>query len=107
MYGHRLISLSLHISDGAQFDEWTSLPWTAAALLLPLEVEEDPWPICWELEWGILPLFENVEPTEPVELLIEDIRLENASLLDPDKSSGLKSDDDDDGAKVPIEDPTG
>lgn len=96
--------LSLHIlGGGAQLDERTSLPWTAAVLLLPLGVEEDPCPVCWELEW----VFENVEPTEPVELLIEDIRLENASLLDPDKSSGLKSDDDEDGAKVPIDDPTG
>lgn len=93
---------------GAQLDEQTSLPWTAAVLLLTLGVEEDPCPpVCWELEWGVIPVFENVEPTEPVELLIEDIRLENASLLDPDKSSGLKSDDDEDGAKVPMDDPTG
>lgn len=51
---------------------------------------------------------EKVEPTEPVAVLKEvDILLDNTSLLDPDKSSGLKSDDEDDGAKVAIEDPTG
>lgn len=48
---------------------------------------------------------EKVEPTEPAAVLKEvDILVDK---LDPDKSSGLKSDDDDDGAKVAIEDPTG
>jgi hypothetical protein len=40
-------------------------------------------------------------------LIDEDILDEADSLLDPDASSGLNSDDDDDGARVPMEEPTG
>lgn len=61
-----------------------------------------------ELEWGtVAPPFEYNEPTDALEAPTEDILLEKASLLDPDKSSGLKSEDEDDGAKVPIDVPTG
>jgi hypothetical protein len=40
-------------------------------------------------------------------LIDEDILDEADSLLDPEASSGLNSDDDDDGARVPMEEPTG
>ena len=51
---------------------------------------------------------ERIEPTEPLEELVEeDILVDRVSLLDPEMSSGLKSDDEDDGARVPFEDPTG
>lgn len=60
------------------------------------------------LEWGTRPLFERIEPTDPLDVLTdEDIRVETESLLDPEISSGRKSEDEDDGARVPIEDPTG
>lgn len=60
------------------------------------------------LEWGTGPLFERIEPTDPLDMLTdEDIRVETESLLDPEISSGRKSEDADDGARVPIEDPTG
>lgn len=38
---------------------------------------------------------------------MDDIWVEKASWLDPEVRFGLKSEDEDDGAKVPIEDPTG
>ena len=51
---------------------------------------------------------ERIEPTEPLEELVEeDILVDSVSLLDPEMRSGLKSDDEDDGARVPFEDPTG
>lgn len=53
------------------------------------------------------PLFENVKLTEALELLIEDICDDKASLLNPDRSSGLKSDEEDDGARVAVVAPTG
>lgn len=37
----------------------------------------------------------------------EDILVELDSLLDPEIRSGRNSEDDDDGARVPIEEPTG
>lgn len=40
-------------------------------------------------------------------LIDEDILAEVDSLLDPEVSSGRNSEEDDDGARVPIEDPTG
>jgi hypothetical protein len=40
-------------------------------------------------------------------LIDEDILDETESLLDPEISSGRNSEDEDDGASVPIEDPTG
>jgi len=53
------------------------------------------------------PLGENIEPTEALELFIEDIWVEKVSLPNPEIRSGLKSDDEDDGAKVACVDPTG
>lgn len=91
--------------SGAQLDVRTSP--TCPLLLLPVEGVEL-WPGCWIVEWGMGVLLEKVEPTEPAAVLKEvDILVDKTSLLDPDKSSGLKSDDEDDGAKVAIEDPTG
>lgn len=52
-------------------------------------------------------LFEKLEPTEPLDMLMEDILVERPSLFDAERSSGLNSDEEDDGAKVPIEVPTG
>lgn len=63
-----------------------------------------------EAWWEVGPLLEKIEPTEPLdELIEEDILVDRAgaSLWDPDINSGLNSDDEDDGAKVPLEDPTG
>jgi hypothetical protein len=40
-------------------------------------------------------------------LIDKDILDETESLLDPEISSGRNSEDEDDGARVPIEDPTG
>ena len=66
------------------------------------------WVDCWRLAWEPGPPFENVEPTDPLELLIdEDILAEVESLVDPRVSSGRKSEDEDDGASVPTDDPTG
>lgn len=58
-------------------------------------------------------LSEKMEPTELLDMIIEeeeeeeDILVDRASLLDPEISSCLKSDDEDDGARVPFIDPTG
>lgn len=52
-------------------------------------------------------MFENTEPTDPLELLKEDICDDSVFLLSPESSSGLRSDDEDDGARVAIVDPTG
>lgn len=77
-----------------QFDVWTSPP--------------IPCPDCWMLEWETGPLCEYIEPTEAPVLLIDDIWGDGESPLYPAITSGLKSDDDDDdGAKVAILDPTG
>lgn len=77
-------------------------------LLPPAEVPAF-WADCWRLEWETEPPFENVEPTDPLEVLIADDILadEVVSLMDAIYSSGRKSDDEDDGASVPTEDPTG
>ena len=57
---------------------------------------------------GRVPLLEKIEPTESLEVFIEEgILVARASLWDPEISSGLSSDEEDDGAKVPIEEPTG
>lgn len=56
---------------------------------------------------GIGTLLEKVEPTEALELFVDDKFAEKASLLKPERSSGLKSKEDDDGAKVALVDPTG
>lgn len=50
------------------------------------------------------PLFEYFEPTDPLGVLVdEDSLVELESLLGLDR----RSEDEDDGARVPIEDPTG
>lgn len=49
-----------------------------------------------------------MEPTDPLTVLSdEDVLAETESLLVPELSSGRNSDDEDDGASVPIDDPTG
>jgi len=53
------------------------------------------------------PTVDKVKPTDPVDVLIEDILDETDSLLTPAPSSGRDSDEEDDGARVPIEEPTG
>lgn len=51
---------------------------------------------------------DKVKPTEPVDVLMDDDILDDAdSLMDPGVSSGRNSDDEDDGARVPIDEPTG
>lgn len=52
-------------------------------------------------------LLENVEPTEALVLFVDDRFAEKASLLKLERCSGLKSMEDDDGAKVALVDPTG
>lgn len=47
-------------------------------------------------------LWDRLEPPEPLGILVE-----RPSLLDAEISSGLNSDEEDDGANVAIEDPTG
>lgn len=89
----------------SQFDVRASLPWPALLLLPPegFELCTD----CWTPEWEAGPPFENIEPTEPLEVFMEDTWVENPSLPDPAFTSGRKSEDEDDGAKVPTADPTG
>lgn len=63
---------------------------------------------CRVLDWEMGPAVDKVKPTDPVDVLIdEDILDETDSLLDPEASSGRNSDEEDDGARVPIEEPTG
>lgn len=54
------------------------------------------------------PLFDKTEPPEPVDMGTEDDRVvETWSLLEPEIISARKSEDEDEGARVPIDDPTG
>jgi hypothetical protein len=53
------------------------------------------------------PNFDNIQPTEPFAMPTEDDRVVVDSLLDPDIISACKSEDEDDGARVPMEDPIG
>lgn len=74
----------------------------APVLVLVLLVVEGP--DFWTLEWEAGPLFEYFEPTDPLGVLVdEDNLVELESLLGLDR----RSEDEDDGASVPIEDPTG
>lgn len=57
-------------------------------------------------DWGRGTLLENIEPTEELELFVEDTCDGNPSLLEPERILGLRSDEDDDGAKVTYVDPT-
>ena len=53
-------------------------------------------------------IFLRNDPTEPLGMLVrEDILVEGNSLLDPEINSSLKSEDEDEGVSVPIEDSTG
>lgn len=55
-------------------------------------------------------LSEKIEPIELLDLVIEeeeDILADMSSFLEPELSSCLKSDEEDDGARVPAVDPTG
>lgn len=66
------------------------------------------WEDRWTLEWECISVLDVVEPTNPLEVLIDEDILEGLeSFLDPEKCSGLNSEDEDDGAKVPATDPTG
>lgn len=62
----------------------------------------------WLLDWETGTTVDRVNPADAVDVLMDDDILDEAdSLLDPEASSGLNSDDEDDGARVPMEEPTG
>ena len=66
------------------------------------------WEDRWTLERECISVLDVVELTNPLEVLIDEDILEGLeSFLDPEKCSGLNSEDEDDGAKVPATDPTG
>ena len=52
------------------------------------------------------PLVDDTDPAELLGILTEGDNVVTMSLLDPDISSARKSEDEDDGARVPMEDPT-
>lgn len=82
-----------------QLELGNSPPWPK--LLLPLGV--DVWPWAWE--GRAKPSFENIDPIEPLGMLsVDGIRMEKESF---EIKSGRSSDDDEDGAKVATEKPTG
>lgn len=65
------------------------------------------WVDGWALDWEIIPPVVKVKPTDAVDVLIdEDILDDPASSLDPEVSSGRNSNDEDGGARVPIDEPT-
>lgn len=78
-------------------------------LLPPLPVEgAELWLDCCAVEWGTGAPLEKTEPTDSLDALADDDIMAGAeSLLDPERSSGRNSEDEDDGARVPTEDPTG
>lgn len=60
------------------------------------------------LDWETGSPVDKVKPTDPVDVFIdEDILDGTDSLLDPVVSPGCNSDDEDGGARVPIDEPTG
>lgn len=62
----------------------------------------------WILDWETGPTVDKVRPTDAVDVLVDDDILDEAdSMLDPEASSGRNSDDEDDGARVAMEEPTG
>lgn len=83
--------------------------WETVLLVVALVVAEELelWADGWVPEWEMGPTLDKVKPTDPVDVLIEDILDETDSLLTPPPSSGRNSEDEDDGARVPIEEPTG
>lgn len=65
------------------------------------------WADCWTVDWEMDPPDDKVKPTDAVDVLIDEDILDDAdSLPDPEMSSGRNSDEDD-GARVPIDEPTG
>lgn len=84
--------------------------WETVLLVVALGVAKEPelWEDGWVSDWETGTTVDKVKPAEAVDVLIDDDILDEAgSLLDPDASSGLNSDDEDDGARVPIAEPTG
>ena len=66
------------------------------------------WADGWELDRETGSPLDKVKPTDPVDVLIDDDILdETDSLLALELSSGRNSDEEDDGARVPIDEPTG
>lgn len=54
------------------------------------------------------PLFDNTDPPDPLDMLTEVDKMAEESLLGPEiVTSARKSEDEDDGARVAMEDPTG
>ena len=81
-----------------QLELENSPPWPM--LLLPLGPEN------WMGEWLAKPLSENIDPIKPLGMLsVDGILAEKESLLE--MKSGRSSEDDEDGAKVATEKPTG
>ena len=64
------------------------------------------WEGGWVLDWEMGPPVDKVKPIDPVNV-DEDILDGTDSLLDPEVSSGRNSEDEDDGARVEIVEPTG
>lgn len=84
--------------------------WETVLLVVALGVakELELWVDGWALDWETGAIVDKVKPANAVDELVDDDILDDASsLLDPDASSGLNSDDEDDGARVPMEEPTG
>ena len=67
----------------------------------------EPWADGWAFDSEMDPPVEKVEPTSPVDVLDDDeVLFETDSWLDPEVASGRNSDDDEDGARVAIDEPT-
>lgn len=84
--------------------------WESVLLVVALgaAIELELWADGWVLDWEMGPTVDKAKPTDVVDVLVDEDNLdETGSLLDPEASSGRNSDDDDDGARVPIEEPTG
>lgn len=59
------------------------------------------------LDWETGPPVGKVKPTDPVDVLTDDDILEGTdSLLDPAVSSGCNSGEEDEGTRVPMDEPT-
>lgn len=84
--------------------------WGTVLLVVALGVakELELWADGWLLDRETGRTVDKVNPANAVDVLIDDDILDEAdSMLDPKASSGLNSDDEDDGARVPMEEPTG
>lgn len=83
------------------------LPSSVVLLLLPGE-EPGVWLDFWDLEWEVVSLFKRTEPIDALDALADEADLvDDTSLRDPEVSSGRNSEEEEDGASVPMEDPTG